>query len=164
MKRIVHATLGTGFTALGILFVLGFGLVLFRDHAPVAAVGIVLGAFTLITGLFTLTRLAYEVGCDEQALRLHFVFRHVGVPWSRVDSYRKLGVTWGLQTDGPRVRAGVFVILKYRRVKHGVPLIARAYFWLVGTGPAFSTSSADYFTALARYVPHKDPPRGQPGR
>lgn len=162
MKRLVAALVGVSFTALGAAMAASFLFVLVADRATVALVGLLPAVLGLLLGPVVLTRAAYDVTADSEGLNLRFVFRSERVPWTRVRSYRKIGVTWGAAVDGAVLRAGIFIILDYDRAASADAPANRAYFWVVGLGPAFSRSSEDYRTFLDEHVPEKNRRRSAP--
>ena len=154
MKRAVHALIGVGLTGVGGLLTVGFAAALIRFHDAFVTIFLAAALIAFAVGLLSLTRLAYEVVFSDAGLLLRFVMSTKEVPWSDVESYRKFGVSRGFDR-GPVASAGVFIILKYRRLRGPVSAVTRVYFWLTGTGPSFSWSSRDYVTPLDRYIPDK---------
>jgi hypothetical protein len=156
VKRLVAGLTGIGFTALGAVLVISFLYVLIAQNAPLAALGLLPALLGLGLGPVVLTRGAYDVTATPEGLHLSFVFRNESVPWTRVRAYRKIGVTWGAAVEPDGIRAAIFVILDYDRPEPTDTSRARAYTWLVGVGPAFSRSSADFRTCLDEHVPEKN--------
>lgn len=156
MKKRVHAALGLGFVLLGMLMIVGFSVVLFRQKALVALLGLALGASAALLGALLLTVFAHEATSDDSGLNLAFAFSNERVQWEYVECYKKIGATWGYEIVGTKLNAAIFVILRYRRVIQGQLHPARAYFWVRGLGPAFSPSSEDYETFLDQYISAKN--------
>lgn len=156
MKWLISALVGVSFTALGAVMTAALLFILLVDRTPAALFGLLPAVLGLGLGLIILTRGAYDVTADTKGLNLKFLFRNERVPWTRVRSYRKIGATWGAAVEGAVLRAGVFIILHYDGAAATRASAARAYFWAVGLGPAFSRSPEDYRTFLDEHVPEKN--------
>jgi len=159
LKRLVAGLIGVSFTSLGAALVAAFLVVLITHRDAAALLGLVPSGLAMVLGPMILTRIAYDATCDDHGLTLRFVFRQEYLPWACVQSYRKVGVTWGGAADDARIRGRIFVILEYERAQSRTR--AWAYFWMIGLGPAFSDSAQEYRTALDDYIPVKNRPHGR---
>ena len=112
MRRLVHTSLGVAFVLIGTVLVGGFSSILFRYDFPAPALlGVAIGAIGLMLGVAAFTVFAYDVSAYGEAIHLSFPFFTSTVPLTEIEWYRKVGVTWGFETAGPHVNAGIFVIL-----------------------------------------------------